>query len=209
MLVTHMLRTALLLGLFAIVGTGLVALTFKYTEHPIAESERDALLRSLHALVPSGSHDNDMFNDVLTISNREHLGSDMPMRIFRARKQGQPVAVVIEAVAPDGYSGNIFLLVAIKHDATLLGVRVGKHKETPGLGDDIEIERSDWINSFVGKSLSNPDVSGWQVKKDGGEFDQFTGATITPRAVVKAVYKALMFYQAQGDMLFVEGKQHG
>jgi len=206
MLVTHMFRTAILLGLFAIIGTGLVALTFKYTEQPITESERKALLRSLHALIPPGSHDNDIFNDVLTVSNREYLGTDKAMRIFRARQQGRPVAVVIETVAPDGYSGNIFLLVAINQDGTLLGVRVGKHKETPGLGDVIEIERSDWVLGFTDKNLNNPGAPGWRVKKDGGEFDQFTGATITPRAVVKAVYRTLLFYQAQGDALFVEDK---
>jgi len=206
MLVTHMLRTALLLGLFAIIGAGMVALTFKYTEQPIADSERKALLRSLHALVPPASHDNDLFSDVLTVQNSEYLGTDKPVRIYRARKQGQPVAAVIETVTPDGYGGNIFLLVAVRYDAMLLGVRVSKHKETPGLGDAIEAERSDWIAGFEGKSLTNPASSGWRVKKDGGEFDQFTGATITPRAVVKAVFRALQFYQVQGDSLFVEDK---
>ena len=204
MLITHMLRTALLLGLFAIIGTGLVAYTFDITKQPIADSERKALLRSLHALVTPGSHDNDLFTDVLKMTNRDLLGTSAPVRVFRARREGNPVAVVIETVAPDGYGGNIFLLVGIRHDASLLGVRVSKHKETPGLGDAIERERSDWITGFNNKSLTNPAASGWRVRKDGGEFDQFTGATITPRAVVKAVHRALQFYQAQGDTLFAE-----
>jgi electron transport complex protein RnfG len=203
-----MLRTALLLGLFAIIGTGLVAYTFKATEQPIAESRRAALLRSLHALVPPASHDNDLFTDIIQVSDAR-LGGDKPMRVFRARLKGKPVALVLEAVAPDGYNGNIFLLVAIRHNGELLGVRVSQHRETPGLGDAIDEERSEWIHGFAGRSLSNPSASGWRVKRDGGEFDQFTGATITPRAVVKAVFNALQYYQAQGDALYVKGEQHG
>ena len=105
-------------------------------------------------------------------------------------------------MAPDGYSGNIHLLVAIKYDGTLAGVRVVNHKETPGLGDAVEAERSNWILGFTGKSLTNPGKKGWAVKRDGGQFDQFTGATITPRAVVKAVYKTLEYYQQHKTQLF-------
>lgn len=207
-LIKHMLRTAVLLAIFAIIGTGLVAFTFKATEQPIAESRRAALLRSLHVLVPDHLYDNDLFSDVIRVSDA-HLGSDKPLRVFRARLEDKPVAVVMEAVAPDGYSGNIFLLIAIKHDGELLGVRVSQHRETPGLGDAIDEERSDWIHDFAGHSLNNPSASGWRVKRDGGEFDQFTGATITPRAVVKAVFNTLQYYQAQGDTLYAQGEQHG
>jgi electron transport complex protein RnfG len=203
-----MLRTALLLAIFAVFGTSLVAFTFKATEQPIAESRRAALLRSLHALIPNHLHDNDMFNDVIRVSD-PRLGSDQPMRVFRARLKGKPVAVVMEAVAPDGYGGNIFLLIAIKQDGELLGVRITQHRETPGLGDAIDEERSDWIHGFAGRSLDNPSASGWRVKRDGGVFDQFTGATITPRAVVKAVFRALQYYQAKGDALYRKGEQHG
>lgn len=207
-LAKHMLRTAVLLAIFAVIGTGLVAFTFKATEQPIADSRRAALLRSLHALVPNHIHDNDLFSDVIQVSDAR-LGSDKPMRVFRARLKNKPVAVVIEAVAPEGYSGNIFLLIAIKHDGELLGVRVSQHRETPGLGDAIDVERSDWIHNFVGHSLNKPSASGWRVKRDGGEFDQFTGATITPRAVVKAVFNALEYYRAQADTLYAKGEQHG
>jgi electron transport complex protein RnfG len=207
-LAKHMLRTAVLLAIFAIIGTSLVAFTFKATEQPIADSRRAALLRSLHALVPDHIHDNDLFTDVIQVSNAL-LGSDKPMRVFRARLKNKPVAVVIEAVAPEGYSGNIFLLIAIKHDGELLGVRVSQHRETPGLGDAIDEERSGWIHGFAGRSLDNPSASGWRVKRDDGEFDQFTGATITPRAVVKAVFNALQYYQAQADTLYAKGEQHG
>lgn len=207
-LIKHMLRTALLLAIFAIIGTGLVAFTFKATEQPIADSRRAALLRSLHALVPDHIHDNDLFSDVISVSD-ERLGSSTPMRVFRARLKDKPVAVVMEAVATEGYSGNIFLLIAVKHNGELLGVRVSRHRETPGLGDAIDVERSNWIHTFVGRSLNKPSASGWKVKRDGGEFDQFTGATITPRAVVKAVFNALQYYQAQSDTLYTKGAKNG
>lgn len=207
-LARHMLRTALLLAIFAIIGTALVAYIFKATEQPIADSQRAALLRSLHALVPRDIHDNDLFTDVIRVSD-PLLGNKQPMRVFRARLKDKPVAVVIEAVATEGYSGNIFLLVALKHNGELLGVRVTRHRETPGLGDAVDEERSNWILGFTGRSLNNPSINGWRVKRDGGEFDQFTGATITPRAVVKAVFNVLQYYRAQGDALYARGEQHG
>ena len=118
------------------------------------------------------------------------------------RKQNQPVAAIFTATTPDGYSGNIRLVVGINADQTLAGVRVLTHKETPGLGDWIDAEKSDWILSFSGKSLQNPKDTGWAVKKEGGEFDQFTGATITPRAVVVAVKKVLIWSGQHTDILY-------
>ena len=199
-----MLISALLLGLFAIAGTGLVATTHHGTAERIAQNERDALLRSLHSLVPPEQHDNDIFVDRIAVTDVEMLGTKDPVMAYRARKEGRSIAVVISPVAPDGYNGSIRLLVAIKYSGELAGVRVLTHKETPGLGDGIEIEKSDWIRSFEGRSLSNPDETkkGWNVKKDGGVFDQFTGATITPRAIVKAVHKTLSYYQTHRDQLF-------
>jgi electron transport complex protein RnfG len=126
--------------------------------------------------------------------------------VYRARLHGEPVALVIAAVAPDGYSGTIRLLVGINVDGSLSGVRVVAHRETPGLGDAIEEERSDWILGFTGKSLQNPPLQKWAVKKDGGAFDQLTGATITPRAVVKAVRQALLYYRDQKDALFAQNE---
>lgn len=211
MLMQHMFRTALLLGLFAVIGTGLVALTFEQTKAPIANSQRQALLRSLHQLIPADLYDNNIYNDFITVTD-PLLGPIAHRRVFRARKAQQPVAVVLEATAPDGYKGNIFLLVAINNDGILLGVRVVEHTETPGLGDPIDIKRSNWITTFNGRSLDNPDKTGWQVKKDGGVFDQFTGATITPRAVVNAIHKSLQFYQTHKTTLFqtpVKENEHG
>ena len=201
-LVKTMLRGGLLLGLFAVIGGGLVAGVYEGTKARIAANEREALERNIRALVPPDMHDNDIIEDTIQVRSRELLGSDEPLTVYRARKGGKPVAAIIEAVAPDGYSGNIYLLVAVKTDGTLAGVRVLSHKETPGLGDAIEVMKSDWILGFTGKSLHNPPPERWKVKRDGGVFDQFTGATITPRAVVQAVYRALRFYRERKQTLF-------
>ncbi len=201
-LMRQMLISATLLGLFAVLGTGMVALTHEATADRIAANHRARLLKSLHLLVTPDMHDNDLINDMITVTDPEWLGTDKPVRVWRARRQGKPVAVIINAVAPDGYNGRIELLVAIRADGTLLGVRVVGHQETPGLGDAIDANKSDWIHTFDNRSLSNPDRKGWKVKRDGGVFDQFTGATITPRAVVKAVYKTLVYFDAHRDALF-------
>lgn len=198
----NMMIGALILGLFSVVGTGLVALTHEGTAERIAENERLALLRSLYQLVPPERFDNDIYGDLITVEDKDLLGSQNGVNIYRARKGGQPVAAVINSIAPDGYNGTIKLLVGIYYDGTLAGVRVVNHKETPGLGDGIEAERSDWVLGFDGRSLDNPDSSAWGVKKDGGVFDQFTGATITPRAVVKAVYNTLRYYHQHREVIF-------
>jgi len=205
-LLKKMIISAVLLGVFAIVGTTMVAFTFDQTKEQIKENQKQATLRSLHQLIPPDKHDNNLFTDTLSITNFEMLGSKKPVTVFRARKNNQPVAAILTAIAPDGYTGKITLLVAIKYDGTLAGVRVVKHKETPGLGDAIEIEKSKWILQFNDKSLTNPTDKKWNVKRDGGEFDQLTGATITPRAIVKAVHKALLFYKQQHDKLFTPSK---
>jgi len=194
--------SAVFLFLFAVIGAGLVAFTFDSTAERIADNERRALLKSLNELVPDQRYDNDIFSDVLYVRNSELLGTNEPVPVYRARKDGWPVAAVLAPVAPDGYSGSIRLLVAVNLDGTLAGVRVVQHRETPGLGDAIEADRSDWILGFSGRSLSDPVPERWKVKRDGGEFDQFTGATITPRAVGKAVKEALLYCQAHSHELF-------
>jgi electron transport complex protein RnfG len=196
------LISATFLFLFAVIGSGLVAFTFDSTAERIADNQRKALLKSLNELVPSNRYDNDIFADTLYADSSELLGTDQPVPVYRARKNGWPVAAVLAAVAPDGYNGTIRLLVAVNLDGTLAGVRVVQHRETPGLGDDVEAERSDWIQGFKGKSLTDPAKKGWKVKRDDGTFDQFTGATITPRAVVKAVHKALLYFQLHAHKLF-------
>ena len=194
--------TAAVLLLFAVIGTLLVALTFEGTREQIAANEREALLRKLNVLVPPERYDNAIFEDTKQVSNDHLLGSAEPVTVYRARRNGKPVAVVMAPVAPDGYSGSIRLLVGINLDGSLSGVRTLAHRETPGLGDKIEVERSDWILGFDGKSLGNPPLGAWQVRRDGGAFDQFTGATITPRAVVKAVRNSLIYYRDNHEAVF-------
>ncbi len=201
MLATHMLRSAILLTLFATAGTALVALTYENTKEQIAQAEREALLQKLHSVINPSEHNNDIFSDYITVSAPELLGSPA-VEVFRARMDGEPVAVLITPTAPDGYSGEIKILVGIRYNGEIAGVRVLSHKETPGLGDAIEERRSKWIYQFDGRSLDNPSTENWKVQRDRGEFDQLTGATISSRAVVKAVRKALEYYQGNKDYLF-------
>lgn len=204
MLTKHMSRSALLLGLFALVGTAIVAIVFTGTEKPIADAERAYMLRSLHSVIKPELHDNDIFTDHIEVHSLDYLGTDKPVPVFRARKNGLPVALAITAFAREGYVGPIKLLVGIDTQGTVLGVRVLSHRETPGLGDAIDEKRSDWIFGFDGHSLNNPESKDWRVRRDGGVFDQFTGATITPRAVVKAVRNALKFFEKNKERLFTE-----
>lgn len=196
------LLTGILLFLFSVIGALLVAYTFDSTKARIAANERAALMRNLHVLVPPDTHTNDLFADVIEVHDPTLLGSRAPVQVYRARRNGEPVALVLTPEAPDGYSGSIRLLVGIAADGTLSGVRVLSHRETPGLGDGIEAERSDWILDFTGRSLGAPPADQWRVRRDGGIFDQFTGATVTPRAVVNAVRKSLIYFEQHRDKLF-------
>jgi electron transport complex protein RnfG len=190
-----------LLALFAAAGAGLVAFTWDRTAERIATNEREALFNSLTALVPAASIDNDIINDRIEVSAPELLGGAITT-VYRGRYQAQPVAAVLTSMAPDGYAGPIRLLVAVNYDGSLAGVRVVSHKETPGLGDRMEESRSDWVLSFNGKSLNDPPLEQWKVKRDGGVFDQFTGATITPRVIVRTVKNSLLYFKEHRDALF-------
>lgn len=196
------LAASLMLGLFSVIGIGLVVFTHAQTHERIATNEREFILKSLRELVPPTWHDNDLLNDSIRTRDEEAFGSKQPVTIYRARKGGKPVAVILTPTAPDGYNGAIRLLVAVKMDGTLAGVRAVTHQETPGLGDAIDTNKTDWMMGFNGKSLENPGVADWQVKKDGGAFDQFTGATITPRAVVKSVRRSLEFFRENQEQMF-------
>lgn len=190
------------LWLFAVAGTTLVALTEFTTAEAIVENERQVLLRNLYALLPPARLNNDIAGDTLQLPAAALLGTELTTTAYRARRQGEPVAVIFNSIAPDGYNGKIHLLVGVNVDGSLAGVRVIKHAETPGLGDGIEIRKSPWIKGFDGRSLDNPGTAGWRVRRDGGEFDQLTGATITPRAIVAAVRKTLLYYRQNADMIF-------
>jgi Na+-translocating ferredoxin:NAD+ oxidoreductase subunit G len=205
-----MLKNSLVLGLFAVATVGLVALVQQSTASRIAASEREAQVRALAEILPADSYDNHLLDNSIQVHDPELLGHKRPQPAYVAIKDGQPSAVILRATAPDGYSGAIQLLVGIRADGQLAGVRVLSHKETPGLGDKVELGKSPWILAFNGKSLGNPDEAGWAVRKDRGQFDQFAGATITPRAVVKAVHLALQYFDAHKKELFAaQVKPHG
>ena len=199
----HILRVGLVLAAFAIGATSLVVLTENETHDKIIENERQTLLNAINAVIAKDQYNNEILADTLDLEANNQLGTNETSIVYRARLNEEPVAVVLSAIAPNGYNGKIKLLVGIAFDGRLTGVRVISHKETPGLGDKIDTKKADWILNFKSLSLSNPDESKWKVKKDGGEFDQFTGATITPRAVVTAVKNALLYFDAHRDELFI------
>lgn len=197
-------KNSLLLAAFALATAGTLALTNLGTKGRIAEAERAAQQRALFEIIPVENHDNDLLNDVVTLPETAqsslHVKNDAV--IHRARRNGEIIALIVPAVAPDGYSGDIEMIVGVNRDGSVAGVRVIKHKETPGLGDKIDLKKHQWILDFNGKSLTFPVVEEWKVKKDGGEFDQFAGATITPRAVVSQVKRVLEFVAANNENLF-------
>lgn len=199
-------KNSLLLGAFALITAGVLAGTYQLTRDQIASSERAAAQQALLEIIPRERHDNDLLADTLPVPDNAlgQLGLKAPEEIHLARRAGVVQAVIVPAVAPDGYSGDIRMIVGVNRDGSVAGVRVLTHRETPGLGDKVELKKSDWVFGFNGKSLGNPEPDNWRVKKDGGHFDQFTGATITPRAVVNQVRKVLVFVDNHRDALFAE-----
>lgn len=188
-------KNAIGLGLFAVVTGGTIALTQAITKERIQQQAARAEASALLEIIPEQAHNNHLLKDTVQLPASNTLTGGKPVTAWVARLDNQPTGFIMPVVAPDGYSGKIRLLVGLDTQGSVLGVRVTSHKETPGLGDRIEIRKSDWINSFDGHSLGTPPYPAWGVKKDGGQFDQFTGATITPRAVVKAVKKTLIYFQ--------------
>ena len=197
-----MIKNGFLLALFALICTGLVAVVNQQTADKITQQEQQELMRVLHQLIPDEIHDNDLTAQCTLLLHKDALGTDNPMPAYIATMAGKPVAIAIEAIAPDGYNGNIKLIVGVNTQGEVLGVRTLTHQETPGLGDKIELRKSNWVNQFVGKVLDSQDDKQWLVKKDGGDFDQFTGATITPRAYVKAVKNAVWYFNNNQAQIF-------
>ena len=200
--IKNILITTSLLTLFAVSGAALVGVTFIQTEDDIKHNEELTLLKKLNNIIPAESYNNDLLADTIIIKPSTLLSTKEESLAYRARKNSQNIAVVFSSIAANGYNGSIHLLVGVNANGNLSGVRVVKHRETPGLGDAVDISHSKWILGFNDKSLGNPDDQGWKVKRDGGIFDQFTGATITPRAVVDAVHNALLYFEKNKNMLF-------
>ena len=205
-IIKHASKTALTLIVFALVFTALLAYIFQITKTPIEKAEAKARLALFRQIVPENMHDNDILKDKLTIAPNALLGNKQATIANRARIDNLPAAIILEAIAHDGYSGDIKLLIAIKYDGEISGVRVLTHKETPGLGDYIDIAKDDWIKLFDAESLTKTNDKNWNVKKDNGKFDYMAGATITPRAVVKAVHKVLQYFEANKQTLFEESE---
>jgi len=191
---------ALLMGSVALLVCSLLLLTNNITEQPIADRQREDLTQLMDQVLPSEVYDNQPLDQ-----KYQQAFAGQSFTFYRARRQGK-VSAIILFTKTSGYSGDIAMLVAIKANGELSGVRVLSHTETPGLGDKIELAKDDWILGFSGLSLTQPDNTGWAVKKDGGQFDAFTGATITPRAVVKGVYETLQLFK-ENQSFFLEIKQ--
>ncbi|WP_122054594.1 electron transport complex subunit RsxG [Vibrio sp. Evd11] len=196
-------KNGLVLAIFACASTGLVAVTHYLTKDQIKQQEQAQLLSVLNQVIPHDLHDNELFS-ACTLVQAEELGTEQAMPAYIAKLNGEPSAIAIEAIAPDGYNGAIKVIVGMKIDGTILGTRVLSHQETPGLGDKIDLRVSDWILSFAGKQVTDSNLDSWKVRKDGGDFDQFTGATITPRAVVKSVKQAVQYVNQNNQALLAQ-----
>lgn len=195
------LRAALVLGVASLAAMASVVLLYDATRGTIAANRHAREVAQLEAVLGGEAHDNDPLADVTYVRDPDLLGTTAAVPVYRVRRDGRTVAVVIEPVAPDGYAGSIVLRVAVRADGRVLGVRALRHRETPGLGDAIDERKSGWIMRFAGRSLGDPAPERWKVRRDGGDFDEFTGATVTPRAVVRAVASCLEYFRQHRDAL--------
>ena len=193
-------QTAILAG-FALAASVLLGVTHCVTQGTIQQRLDEDLQHSLSEVIPAALHDNDLLHDTLTLPSKDYnIGAEQTL-VYQAKQAGVVTAVAFKYTAPDGYSGAIDMIVGINRAGEILGVRVLNHKETPGLGDKIELAKSPWILSFNGYSLANLSLDKWAVKKDGGQFDQFAGATITPRKSVQATVRVLRWFNEQKESL--------
>ena len=191
------------LALFAAVTSIAIGWTYLSTKSQIDFEVRRAEARQLLEIFPAYTHDNELVDDAFTIdAETPLLGIREARQGYRARLNGDVIGVILPTTARDGYSGDIRALVGIRRDGTVAGIRVVAHRETPGLGDKVDIRKSDWVTDFNHRSLADPALPGWNVKKDGGVFDQFTGATVTPRAVILATRRALEYANLHTATLF-------
>lgn len=195
-------RNGFILAAFAIICTASVALVKQLTSPMIALQEQQALLKTVNQLIPATRYDNDIFSTCFTVSDKDLLGAGQSQQVFIAKNNQQPVAAILETSTFKGYAGEIKLVIGIYANGQIAGVRVIHHTETPGLGDKLQTNKSDWILGFNGKSYLGAQEKRWEVKKNGGDFDAFTGATITPRAVVTAVKDALIYFDKNKQALF-------
>ncbi|WP_018610422.1 electron transport complex subunit RsxG [Uliginosibacterium gangwonense] len=206
------LSTALIMSIFTLAFTALMAGTYLSTKDTIAKSSEAQKLVLINAVLPPSAYDNQLLKDELVLGPTPELGLDAGGHIWRARKGGQPVALVMEAIAPNGYAGKIWLVISVMADGSVGGVRVTEHHETPGLGDYIDPAKdknktNPWINQFTGKSPATLPLERWKVKKDEGDFAYRTGATISARAVTDAVARAVRYATEHRETLYQQGEK--
>ena len=202
-------RTAAILFVFVIIFTGLLSGAYQWTKPAIEASATEEKMKLIDEVLPRDQYDNALLKDTVSLPPNAELGLQEASTAYRARLAGQPAALVFEAVAPDGYAGKIRLILAIRADGRVAGVRVTQHKETPGLGDYVEVRKDrnkarPWITQFNDMSFATLTERDWKVKKDGGRIDYYAGATVTPRAVSRAVFKAMQWFAAHRDQLFAD-----
>ncbi|WP_372764405.1 electron transport complex subunit RsxG [Litorivivens sp.] len=200
-------RNSILLGIFAAITAAIIAGTYLGSRDLIKANIRAAEEKALLQIIPAERHDNSMLDTTLVTDDESLLGLRESKAIYLATRNGKFIGAIIPATSREGYTGDIDLIVGVNRNGSIAGVRVLSHRETPGLGDAVERKKSDWVDGFLGKSLADPEPAQWRVKKDGGVFDQFTGATITPRAVTSAVHKALQYFEDNRKRLIMAAEQ--
>lgn len=195
-------RTFILFVTIIGLTTLLLALNFELTQPNIAFNQQQAKKRLLTEILPKDGYDNDLLATQTIITDEASFATKAPIELYQAKLGTKTQAIIFSTIAPNGYNGQIALLVAVSKDLSILGVRVVKHTETPGLGDKMELSKSDWVNHFNNRSFKNTPSQSWRVRKDGGVFDSWTGATITPRAIVQAVKRVLAYATERQQELF-------
>lgn len=199
---TPVLKSGITLAVIAAICTALVASTYQLTHERIAANEQAWLEQSLQPALSGLFFDSGVSESRVTIPAPHGLPGSEDAVIYRVYSGDSPVAALFVVSARDGYAGAIRLLIGIDIDGIVTGVHVLSHRETPGLGDRIESSKSDWVKQFDGRSLTDPEASGWKIRRDGGDFDQLTGASVTPRAVIKAIRETLSYFDANRDTVF-------
>jgi electron transport complex protein RnfG len=200
---SSILKTGLTLAVIGAICTSLVAATYQSTKDRIAANDKALLEQSLAPALSGVFYDSGVTESRLVLQPPHDLPGNDPAVIYRVFAADEPVAALFAVTARDGFSGPIRVLVGLEYDGTVTGVRILQHRETPGLGDKIEPTRSDWVFQFDGRSLGDPAAERWAIRGDGGEFDQLTGASITPRAIIKAIRDTLLYFDANRDEIFL------
>jgi electron transport complex protein RnfG len=195
-------KSGVTLAVIAAICTSLVALTYQSTEERIDANEKAWLERSLQPALSGLFFDSGVTESKIVVPPPHDLPGTDAAIIYRVYAKTEPVAALFVVSARDGYSGPIRILVGIETTGMVTGVHVLEHRETPGLGDRVESGKSDWVKQFDGRSLVDPETSGWRIKRDGGQFDQLTGASVTPRAIIKAVKETLIYFGTHRDEIF-------